>query len=209
MFTSAELGTTLVEAGLAVATLRSRDEDARSARGAGALVDSATAAVGWLVRQPEVDRAHLGILGCGTGAIVAGCVAGRLQLVERLCLLAPITIARATVGSRAQGDSAALDMSKVSEAFLRSLDSLEPERDAARHARRTLVVHPAADRLAPPESLRPWLDALELAERSVEVELLALADRELASPDVRQACLERIGRFFAEIETHAPSGAAA
>ena len=75
---AAELGTSLAEAGLAVATFSPAEEttggDPLTPE---TLVDQATAVVGWLVRQDDLDRARFGVLGCGSGAIIAAGLAGR------------------------------------------------------------------------------------------------------------------------------------
>jgi alpha/beta superfamily hydrolase len=56
-------------------------------------IEEATAAVGWLRRQPDIDGSRIGIVGYNQGAIVAAAVAGRLNKgreIKSIALWMPI-----------------------------------------------------------------------------------------------------------------------
>lgn len=198
------LGAALEQAGIASARYEPRGDDR-----ADGLVDDASAVLRWMLLRESVDPLRAGLFGFGTGAIVAACLAARTDQVNRLCLLAPTTSEEVLARlARPNGLSPLVDRERIGTTLIATLDQLEPARDVARRDRATLVVHGAADRVIPPDSARPYLDAIELAGRVVDHELIALADHELTAPEARAVGFARIVGFFAGM-TPLPAGAPA
>lgn len=202
-----EMMSALVDGGLAIAHFRGR-EGGKPAPTAADPVDDASAVFRHLLLDDDLDGGRIGLLGWRLGAIFAACLAGRTDQINRICLWSPITsgdllsrIAKAGVAA------ALLDADAAGEPFIASLAKVSPAEDLAVHDRPTLLLHGAADRVIPPSCARPFLKAAESAGRRFEQEMIALADHDLTSADIRAACLGRMRRFFIKME--APARAAA
>ena len=202
-----EMAATLAAGGLAVTHFRGR-EGGKSKPTAADLVDDASAVFRHLLLDDDLDGKRIGLLGGRLGAITAACLAGRTDQINRICLWSPITSGE-LLSRIAKGNAAAalLDADAVGEPFIASLAKLTPAADLAAHDQPTLLLHGAADRVIPPSCARPFLEAAESAGQRFEQELIALADHELTSADIRAACLARVRRFFIMME--APAKAAA
>jgi pimeloyl-ACP methyl ester carboxylesterase len=204
-----EMTAALIDGGLAVAHFRGR-EGGESKPTAEDLVDDASAVFRRLLLDDDLDGGRIGLLGWRLGAIIAACLAGRTDQINRICLWSPITSGDLLSRIAKAGAAAALlDADAVGEPFIESLAKLTPAEDLAAHDRPTLLVHGAADRIIPPGCARPFLEAATRAGRRFEHEFIALADHELASPDIRAACLARVRRFFAKMEAPAKAMAPA
>ena len=195
-----EMAAALAAGGLAVAQFRGR-EGGESKPTATDLVDDASAVFRHLLLDDDLDGGRLGLLGWRLGSIIAACLAGRTDQINRICLWSPITSGDLLSRIAKAGAAASLlDAHAVGEPFIESLAKLTPAEDLAAHDRPTLLLHGAADRIIPPSCARPFLEAAERAGRRFEQELIALADHELTDPDIRAACLARVRRFFIKME---------
>ncbi len=197
----ARLTDTLVEAGLAVATLTEGSTTSAGARLAVNAVDDSAAIFHDLSVRDGLDLNRIGILGHSLGGITASCLARRTDQVHRVCLLAPITAHEVT--SRLNGETddelaARLGGERVPPGFFDGLDTLRPTEALATYDRPTLIMHGAADRVAQPELSLAYRDAISSAGHQVEHVLVALADHVFANAAARSACLELVTRFFAE-----------
>jgi len=202
-----EMTAALIAGGLAVAHFRGR-EGGESKPTATDLVDDASAVFRHLLLDDDLDGGRVGLLGWRMGAIIAACLAGRTDQINRICLWSPITSGDLLSRIAKAGAAAPLlNADAAGEPFIDSLAKLTPAEDLAAHDRPTLLLHGAADRIIPPSCARPFLEAAERAGRRFGQELIALADHELADPDIRAACLARVRRFFIKME--APARAAA
>ena len=197
----AQLTKTLVEAGLAVATMTEGSMTTPQARLAVELVDDAAAIFHGLSVRDELDPDRIGILGHSLGGITAACLAKRTDRIHRICLLAPITIHE--VSSRLNGETddqlaARLGGDRVPPGFFDGLDSLRPTENLAAYDRPTLIMHGAADRIAQPDLSMAYRDAVATAGHQVEHVLVGLGDHVFANSAARGACLDKVMRFFAE-----------
>ncbi len=197
----AQLVRTLVEAGLAVATMTNGSMTTPQAKPAVELVDDAAAIFHGLSVRDELDLDRIGILGHSLGGITAACLAERTDRIHRVCLLAPITIHE--LSSRLNGETddelaARLGGERVPPGFFDGLDALRPTENLAAHDRPTLIMHGAADRIASPELSMAYRDAVASAGHEVEHVLVGLGDHLFANNAARGACLEKVTRFFAE-----------
>ena len=197
----AQLTETLVEAGLAVATISGGSMTTPPARLAVELVDDAAAVFHGLSVREELDLDRIGILGHSLGGITAACLAERTDRIHRICLLAPITTHE--VSSRLNGETddevaARFGGDSVPPGFFDGLDTLRPTENLAAHDRPTLIVHGAADRIAQPELSMAYRDAVATAGHQVEHVLVGLGNHVFANSAARGACLEKVKRFFAE-----------
>ena len=152
-------------------------------------LDLAAEALAWIEDAESVDSERLGLLGCERGAIVAACLAGRTEAIRRLCLLTPMRPADA-VGKPAKSRQARA-MADPADAAVAEIDAAA---EVARHARPTLIVHGAADKLVPIAAPIAYRDALR--DQGVDFELVARGDHEMSNPAARTACVERIAGFF-------------
>ncbi len=191
-----ELTSRLVDAGLAVAQL-DRPENETAPDTADALIDEASAAFRWLLLREGLDADRIGVLGADLAAITAACLSARTDRINRLCLLSGMTN-DLPVSRLARPDSGPplLDPADLVESFLESFGTLSPAKDIATHDRPTLIIHAAADEITPPESVAPYIDSIETAGRTVDCDLIALADHEFTHDEVRPVCLARVTRFF-------------
>jgi dienelactone hydrolase len=172
----------LVASGLAVASLDPSPTLADH-------LDLAADVLAWIESSDAVDAARLGLLGCERGAIVAACIAGKTDAIRRLCLLTPMRPADA-VGKPAKSKQARA-AADPAEAVVAEIDT---SAEVARHARPTLIVHGAADKLVPIAAPLAYREALR--GQDVDFELVARGDHEMSDPAARTACVERIAGFF-------------
>jgi pimeloyl-ACP methyl ester carboxylesterase len=203
-----EMRKALVEGGFAVADFEAR-KDGGAPPTAADLVDDASAVFRHLLLHDDLDGDRIGLLGWRLGSVIAACLAGRTDRINRIGLWSPIT--SGDVLSRiAKGNAASLlDAHAAGEPFIESLARLTPAEDLAAHDHPTLLLHGAADRVIPPACARPFLEAADRAGRRWQHELIARADHELADPAIRAACLARMRRFFVKMEAPAKAPATA
>jgi pimeloyl-ACP methyl ester carboxylesterase len=189
---------TLAEAlpGIAVARYEPRRDDNGALRDPATAVDDAAAVLHWLLVHEHVDARCVGLLGEGLGAVVAACLAGRTDRINRVCLLAPVTPDEALARITRNGAPPLVDTDIADDAYRAALGGMDGATALATHAPPTLVLHGAADRVAPPSSATPYLAALASAGRAAEHELVARADHGFTGDDARSVCLDRIERFF-------------
>jgi dienelactone hydrolase len=205
-----ELAAAVVDSGLAAVRFEHRcadlileDFDAHTAAHD---LDDALAVYRWLVEREDIDEARIGVLGYSYGAIAATAIARRLEAINRLCLIAPATARHVRATSNGANEQVTDDHAhRMPAAYAPSLAETDSGADAAFHNRPTLIVHGAADRFIGPEVAFEYRRALEFADRPVEHILIARAVHDFAQPGVRQACLRRVGAFFAAMEVVASS----
>lgn len=199
----------LVDAGLAVVTIATGSAGAPGARLAVEGVDDAAAVLHGLALRDELDLDRIGVVGQSLGAIVVARLARRTDQIARVALVSPVTIAEvsARLGSETAGEVAVrLGASGAPPGYFDGLSTLTPAVDLTIHDRPTLILHGAADRVVPPEASFEYRDALEAAGRRVDHVLVALGDHVFSSVQSREACLDRLSRFFAAM---APAAGAA
>jgi dienelactone hydrolase len=173
---------------------------------AGHDLDDSLAVYRWLAEREDIDVARIGVLGYSYGAIAATAIARRLEAINRLCLIAPATARHVRAASNGTNEQVTDDHThRLPAAYGPSLAETDSGAEAAFHNRPTLIVHGAADRFIGPEAAFEYQRALEFADRPVEHVLIARADHDFAQPGVRQACLQRVARFFAAMEVVASS----
>jgi pimeloyl-ACP methyl ester carboxylesterase len=149
-------------------------------------------------RRAEVDRARMGVVGRGAGAMPAVAAAMSLGPAPRLCLLSPATPELAL--NLCEQRAGLVDMPAV----LERASTMEIIKSFTGPA---LILHGAADERVRPESSLAYLEAMELAGRRVEHLFIACADHELTQPAARAACLAEIAAFMSAIDV--PAGQAA
>jgi pimeloyl-ACP methyl ester carboxylesterase len=203
-----EMTRALVTGGLAAVHFQGHEEE-KSKPTAADLVDEASAVFRELLVRDDMDGRRLGLLGWRLGSIIAACLAGRTDQINRIGLWSPITSGE-VLSRIAKGNATAplLDPKAAGEPFIESLAKLTPAEDLAVYDRPTLLLYGAADRVIPPACARPFLEVAERAGRRFQHELIARADHALTDPDLRAACLARIRRFFAKMEAPAKAAAA-
>lgn len=161
--------------------------------------DDVRAAIQELASRDDVDGRRVGLIGWALGAMAACSTARNHAALERLCLINPAT--PSFVLSRLQrsnGSPTPLDPEHVPRAFAHDLESADSASDASVHEHATLIVHAAADRMVPPAVSLEYLRVLERANRAVERVAIARADHAFAEAATRQACIERVVRFFSQ-----------
>jgi alpha-beta hydrolase superfamily lysophospholipase len=196
----AQITDTLVEARIAVAAIIDGSIGAPGTRLAVESVDDAAAIFHGLAVREDLDLEHIGVLGHSLGAVVVACLARRTDQIDRVCLLAPVSADH--VATRLAAESAAdlvarLGGGTVPPGFFDGLEALTPAEDLAAYDRPTLIMHGAADRAVPPTCSAHYRDAILAAGHEVHHVLVAMGDRDLANETARDACLDRISRFFA------------
>lgn len=205
-----ELSRELAKAGIVAATYEPRCADLIlddfHAHTAQHDVEDAVAALDWLARQPGVDAARLGMIGFSLGAIAASALASQRASIRRLCLIGPATAADVAERMvKANGVPAAIDPERLPAAYVPSLEGIDSPAQAAAHDRATLLVHGAADRFVPVEVAMGYQRSLHAAARRCECVLIARASHAFPSDEARQACIERVCRFFNEPDDAAPA----
>jgi dipeptidyl aminopeptidase/acylaminoacyl peptidase len=202
-----QLSHELVESGLAVLRFDHRcanmildDFDAHNAVHD---IEDAMAALRWLLRQNDIDRARVGVVGFSLGAIAATAVCNNMPSVARLCLLNAMTAASvapciaAGIGSHgSNGNGAQKEAVQLPAAYAASLGGIDSPREAAAHDRPTLVLHGASDRFVPPKVSLEYVRVLMDAKRRVEHVLVARGDHTFSASATRSACVERACDFF-------------
>ena len=198
----------LVESGVRVMTYAGREQpdvggDVEPDVTGADLVDDASAALRWLLLREDVDLRRVGVLGCAVGAMVAAYLAGRSDQLAALGLVAPIVpqlairqFERQARAEAEEAEDAAPEPSRLPAHLLRSLPDDDPIAAAARYDRPTLLLHGAADRIAPvPASVR-YAERIADAGHAVDVLLLARADHGFSEPAARQVAVRRLVRLF-------------
>ena len=189
-----ELTESLRQADFAVLICEGRDG---AVHNAAQLVDEASAAFRWLLLRDGIDPDRVGLFGAGLSSITIAGLAARSDRIARICLFSPVTAADvATRALKPDGRASFIDSSAVAEEFVSSLTELSPVEDLAAEDRPTLILHGAADRTVPPESSYTYVDALDRAGRQITCELIAHADHDLESNELRGAGVSRIVGFF-------------
>jgi dienelactone hydrolase len=152
-----------------------------------------------MAARDDVDAGRIGLIGWSLGAISACAAVASHPSLERLSLINPATPSFVVTRlQRSNGSPAPLQPEQVPRAFAQQLEGADSARDAAMRAQPTLIVHAAADRMIPPAISLEYLNALEKANRPVERVLIARADHAFSVPAVRQGCIDRVVRFFAQ-----------
>ncbi len=131
---------TLVEAGLAVASIARGTSGSPGTRLAVESVDDAAAVFHGLAIRENLDLEHISVLGHSLGAMVAACLAKRTDQIDRLCLLSPVTaddVAARLAGDGPDDVAAGLGGSTVPPGFFDGIESLRPTEDLAVHDRPT------------------------------------------------------------------------
>ena len=202
----------LVNVGLCVARFEHRcselileDFDAHSALHD---LEDALAIHRWIEQRPDIDSVRIGVLGYSMGAIAATGLSRRLESINRVCLVAPVTAQylRERFGESA-GGTPNENSPRLPASYLPSLDEIDSSREIAFHDRPTLVIHGAADRYISPTVSLEYVHALELNGRPVEHVLVARADHTFRLPSARAACLDLISRFLSRMEVVAAASA--
>ena len=161
--------------------------------------DDLLAAVQMVTARSDVDARRVGLIGWWLGAMAASAASRTSASLARLCLINPATPSYVLdCLERTNGSSKSLQPEHVPHAFAAALESADSAVDAAANEQPTLIVHAAADRAVPTTVSLEYLQALERANRPVERVLIARADHAFGEPAVRQACIERVARFFAQ-----------
>ncbi|MHC4992116.1 MAG: alpha/beta hydrolase family protein [Planctomycetota bacterium] len=190
-----QVTTALVDSDLAAATfaprLSSWDGDDRDAVNGARTVDDASAVYRWLALRDDVDLDRIGVLGYSSAGIVAACLAGRTDRLACLCLLAA-----ATVESIAEHN---VPEPEVPEAFLESLQKLDPVLHVAIHDCPTLIVHGASDQEVSAENALVYLQRIQNAGHHARHVLIARADHGFTSVEPRLACMDQLMSFFVEM----------
>jgi dienelactone hydrolase len=148
------------------------------------------ASLGNLVSHAEINDQRLGLVGRGSGAILAAALSKGQPALQRLCLIAPI-------------DPATLDdernHSGLPSEIHAQLAQLGPFEALRESSMPLLIIHGAADRRVPLEQALPYAAAAQRSGRRVDHVLVALADHEFTVPPVRVAVIERIVEFLAPL----------
>ena len=189
----------LVDVGVAVATIVGASDAAAGARLAVESIDDAAAVFHELMLREDVDLGRVGILGHSVGCVVAACLARRTDQIAGLCLLAPCTAAHVAACAAEDADSeiaSRMGAPEMLPEYFEGLDALHPVQDVAVYDRPTLIVHGAADRVAPLAVALEYRQSIEAAGHRVEFIQVALADHFFSSNPARSACLDEVTGFF-------------
>lgn len=164
-------------------------------------IDDAAAVFRWMTLRDDIDLHHIGVLGVGVGALVAGALAARTDQVSRLGLMFAVTLpdlAQSAAGKGVHKTIASLGGRDVHRRFFDQLDELNPPEDIAKHNRPTLVLHDAGDNAS---SASVYVEALEAAGCAADYLLLGRGKGpNQGSADQSRAAANRyIARFFASM----------
>ncbi len=202
----ADAASALAHKGIATVRYRPRNEGATEPEQAAAAVDDASAVFRWLMMHEAIDAERVGVFARHLGSVIAACLAGRTDQINRLCLLTPYSIEEVlSRAAKPNGGPSLFDDVSPSAAFIATLAEMKPTTAITTHGRPILVLHGAADRTIEPAAAEAYLDAIELAGLSSEHEIIALADHGFSQSDSRSMCLARICRFFSQMEGPDPS----
>jgi pimeloyl-ACP methyl ester carboxylesterase len=196
----AQITDALVAAGLAVASIARGTSGSPGTRLAVESIDDAAAVFHGIAVREDLDLEHISVLGHSLGAVVAACLARRTDQIDRLCLLAPVTVdyvAARLVGEGPDDIAAGLGGGSVPPGFFDGLEMLRPTEDLATYDRPTLIMHGAADRTVPPASSLQYRDAIQAAGHVVQHVLVAMGDHLFSHDTARAVCLDHVSRFFA------------
>lgn len=156
----------------------------------------------WLLERPDVDRTRIGALGYSLGAIAAAALARSNRELAAACLLAAPTAAFVHERlSHPNGSAMLCNPEHLPAAYLPSMEPVDTASDFAHHARASLVLHGAGDIAVPPEVSLEYQRACEAAGHACQRVLIARGDHAFTQPQARQACLEHIVRFFANMQS--------
>ena len=187
--------------GIACVQFGPRQEDPAAGATAEAWVDDAAAVFRWILLQEDLDPGRLGGFGAGAGAIVTGCLAGRTDDLNRVCLFSPLS--PATLVNRVGGPDEPTEDSHGTE-FFASLDKLDPIGGVAKYDRPTLILTPASDERAA-RCATDYAGAIERAAHTVRHEVIARAEPTLGDESLRDVAMARITEFFSSMPV--PAGA--
>ena len=199
-----QIADALVDAGVAVATIVRGSDAAAGALLAVEAIDDAAAVFHGLMLREDVDLRRVGILGHSVGCVVAACLARRTDQIAGLCLLAPCTAAHVAACAAEDADSeiaSRMGAPEMLPEYFEGLDALHPVQDVAVYDRPTLIVHGAADRVAPLAIALEYRQSIEAAGHQVEFIQVALADHFFSSNPARSACLDELTGFFSSGRT--------
>ncbi len=164
-------------------------------------IDDAAAVFRWMTLRDDIDLHHIGVLGVGVGALIAGGLAARTGQISRLGLMFAVTLpdlAQAATGEDVHKTVASLGGRDGRQRFFDQLDELNPLEDIAKHNRPTLVLHDAGDNAS---SVSVYVEALETAGCAADYVLLGRGKgSDPGSADQSQAAANRyMAQFFASM----------
>jgi dienelactone hydrolase len=169
-------------------------------------VDDAQAALGFLLRQGEIDPQRVGLLGYSLGGGVAAILAGRRAGdVRAVCLVAgtasPARLASFIRMGKHEAHLAKhnyLDIFglKVSRAFLQDLEKVDPPGDLARYPGPVLLIHGDYDSSVPPSETKAFYDARTRHREHTRMVTVPNADHAFSSIPLTHELCKLCGDFF-------------
>ncbi|MEM7228463.1 MAG: prolyl oligopeptidase family serine peptidase [Planctomycetota bacterium] len=158
-------------------------------------VDEASAVFRWIHLQELTDPKALDVIGIGLGSVVVAGLLNRSVHLDRTVLIAPVLPETVRTKWTTNGtEPARVEM--LPDRFVNDLTNVDTSGELIASGVPTMLVHGAADTIAPVENSLEIERAMQDADAAVNLWLVPFADHYFSDNDARSACAQAITQFL-------------